>query len=406
MKILHTSDWHLGKNLFGQKRYDEHEHFVRWLTDLIKEESVDLMIVAGDIFDTTTPSNKAQEIYYSFLCETIKTTCRNVLIIGGNHDSPSFLAAPGSLLKHLNIFVVSEAGKPEDEIIEIKDESGKIQMIVCAVPYLKDRDVRISSAGETSSDKEKNLLEGIRKHYQDVHNKAKELKDKYKVPLVSTGHLFTSGGKINNGEGERELYVGTLAQVEGSIFPDFIDYAALGHLHSAQTVPGRENIRYSGSPIPMGFNESYQGKKVVIAEISNGSSKIKEVSVPFLRKLVAIKGTKEEIKEKLKTLENDGSEYWIELTGKDFESGVAINDLAMEIEGNSNLKVLKKVNPDLKIEVFSQTEESRTLKDLEPDEVFDRLLEKKAFSEDSKKELKEAYSTLLNEMSSEDTNKY
>ena len=102
MKILHTSDWHLGKTLFGEKRYDEHEKFLTWLIGVLKDENIDLIIIAGDIFDTTTPSNRAQELYYSFLCNTKTTSCRHVVIIGGNHDSPSFLSAPQELLKHLN----------------------------------------------------------------------------------------------------------------------------------------------------------------------------------------------------------------------------------------------------------------------------------------------------------------
>jgi DNA repair protein SbcD/Mre11 len=405
MKLLHTSDWHLGKALFGEKRYDEHEKFLDWLIGVIAAENIDLLIVSGDVFDTTTPSNRATELYYSFLCKTKSTSCKNVIITGGNHDSPSFLAAPGNLLKHLNIFVVSEAGNPEDEIIEIKDEKGDTRMIVCAVPYLKDRNVRISSPGETAADKERNLLAGIRKHYESVHSLGKELKDKLKVPLVSTGHLFTSGGTINQGDGVRELYIGTLARVEGSIFPEFIDYAALGHLHSAQSVAGRENIRYSGSPIPMGFGEASQEKKVVVAEISQSERNIKEVTVPPFIKLVSIKGAREKIFEKLEELKKEGSQYWIELTGEGFETGAAINELASEIEQHKSFKVLKKINPDQKTPVLSPTEETSALEELEPDAVFDLLMEKKNVSQEKRDELKEAYNILIGEMSNDDPNK-
>ena len=106
MKILHTSDWHLGRSLYGRKRYEEFSSFLDWLAQTIEEEKVDALLVAGDVFDNSTPSNRAQELYYRFLCRVAASCCRHVVVIAGNHDSPSFLNVPKELLRALNVYVV------------------------------------------------------------------------------------------------------------------------------------------------------------------------------------------------------------------------------------------------------------------------------------------------------------
>ena len=180
MKILHTSDWHLGRSLYGRKRYREFSDFLAWLAELIRQQKIDGLLVAGDIFDTATPSNRAQELYYRFLCNVAGSCCRHVVVIGGNHDSPSFLNAPKELLRALNVHVVgSMTGNPEDEVLVLKDKQNHPEAIVCAVPYLRDRDIRTALAGETVEDKSAKLIEGLRIHYAEVctvaEQKQKEL---------------------------------------------------------------------------------------------------------------------------------------------------------------------------------------------------------------------------------------
>lgn len=122
MKILHTSDWHIGSALYGRKRYDESEQFLHWLVETIKNHSIETLLVAGDIFDTSTPSNTAQELYYRFLNEVSRTTCRHVIVTGGNHDSPSFLDAPKALLKAFNIYVVGSVAEREEAEVLVLGE--------------------------------------------------------------------------------------------------------------------------------------------------------------------------------------------------------------------------------------------------------------------------------------------
>ncbi len=156
MKLLHTSDWHIGRALYGRKRSEEFEAFLNWLAALIESEDIDVLLVAGDVFDNSTPSNYAQELYYRFLCRVAAAPNRHVVVTAGNHDSPTFLNAPRELLKFLNIHVVGCAAEsPENEVIMIAGPDDEPRLIVCAIPYLRDRDIRTAEAGESIEDKEK-----------------------------------------------------------------------------------------------------------------------------------------------------------------------------------------------------------------------------------------------------------
>ncbi len=169
MKILHTSDWHIGRALYGRKRYEECEKFLNWLVGLMESENIDVLLVAGDVFDTSTPSNHAQQVYYRFLGRVAAAENRHVVAIAGNHDSASFLNAPGELLKYLNVHVVGCASaNPADELIEIPGPDKAPGVLVCAIPYLRDRDIRTSEAGESIEEKERKLIEGIRNHYRSA----------------------------------------------------------------------------------------------------------------------------------------------------------------------------------------------------------------------------------------------
>lgn len=269
LTLLHTSDWHLGRRLYGKPRYDEFKQFLDWQLQTLREQKVDALLIAGDIFDTTAPSNQAQNLYYDFLSQVCDTDCRHVIIVAGNHDSASFLEAPKQLLKAFNIHIIgSMTDTPTDEVITLSDKAGQPELIVMAVPYLRDRDVRTVGHGERLDDKERKLAQGIKAHYAQIADIAiaqqAQLKAKYKrtIPIVATGHLFTVGGQTMEGDGVRDLYVGSLGSIGAEIFHPQIDYVALGHLHIPQAVGGQPHIRYAGSPIAMGFGESRQQKQV------------------------------------------------------------------------------------------------------------------------------------------------
>ncbi|WP_320121048.1 exonuclease SbcCD subunit D C-terminal domain-containing protein [uncultured Sphaerochaeta sp.] len=404
MNILHTSDWHLGRSLFSQKRYDEFAAFLGWLIETIENQQVDILLVSGDIFDTSTPSNKAQQLYYEFLYKVSKSCCKTVVIIGGNHDSPSFLQAPSALLHVLNVHVIgSKRETPEEEVL-IVEANGKPMAIICAVPYLRDKDIRYAEAGETIDDKNRKLLEGIKEHYKTVCSIAKKRQMELgnNVPLIAMGHLFTQGGKTVEGDGVSELYIGSLAQIDSSVFPEFLDYVALGHLHVPQCVGGKDAIRYSGSPIPMGFGEAKQQKQVVLLHFDKTLS-IDPLPIPSFQHLESIKGNMEHITSRILQLKETGESAYIEIEYTAPEMVTNLSEQCEELVQDSNLTILRIRNRQFIQRVMASMQVQETLEDLNPEEVFTRCLDTFAVTEGERQPLRDAYHEILLEMHDEDT---
>lgn len=376
MKILHTSDWHLGRSLYDKRRYEEFDAFLQWLLELIASEKIDVLLVAGDIFDTTTPGNRAQELYYNFLGQLSQKGCRHAVITGGNHDSPSLLDAPKSLLNALNIHVVgSKPEEVEDEVIVLKSREGKKEAIICAVPFLRDRDVRSAEAGESPEDKADNLVKGIAMHYQEVAALAAQRQDaEHPVPVIGMGHLFTSKGRTSEGDGVRELYIGTIAHVDGEKISQGFDYVALGHLHLAQAVGRNERVRYSGAPIPMGFGEANQTKKVVVIEFQDNHPTITEHEIPVFQELVRIGGDLETITSKIEDLKASESTAWLEIEINTQFTAINISAHFEELLKDSKLEILRIKNRTLIEKTLTPVSETETLETLDDADVFERCL--------------------------------
>ena len=410
MRLLHTADWHLGRTLYGRKRYDEFSAFLDWLLQTIEEQQIDALLIAGDVFDGSTPSNRAQELYYSFLCRVASSCCRHVVVVAGNHDSPTFLNAPKQLLRALNVYVVgSMAEDLEDEVL-ILSADDKPEAIVCAVPYLRDKDIRTVEPGETIDDKNAKLVEGLKSHYADVCAIADQKRTEFKglghdnIPIVATGHLFTAGGKTVDGDGVRELYVGSLAHVGKDVFPSSIDYLALGHLHVPQVVGGADHIRYCGSPIPMGYGEATQEKKVVIIEFNDTTPKIKELPVPCFQKLVRIVGSLEDILAKMEELKKEESTAWLEIeyTAKDI-----IGDLREKLDealSGSDMEIRRIKNRRLMERVIKKTEDEENLNELDAGDIFNRCLDAAQVPDEDRQELTISYNEIIKSLDEEDVN--
>ena len=394
MKLLHTSDWHLGRTLYGKQRYIEFEKFLNWLLETIKIENIDILLVAGDIFDTATPGTKSQELYYRFLYNIAGTGCRNVIITSGNHDSPTFLSAPRDILKFLNISIVVSTDNPEDEVIEIFDKNNNLQAIVCAVPYLRDKDIRTVESGENIDDKALNLVTAITEHYSVVCDLAKN-KSKDGVPIIAMGHMFVTGGKTLSDDGVRELYVGNLAHIGIEVFPSYIDYVALGHLHVPQKVGGSDFVRFSGSPIPMGFGEANQKKSVIVVSFSDGNKEVRPIYVPCFQTLNRIVGDRETILSKILELKEENSDSWLEIEYKGLEINPMLqSDIEEAIKGSSlEVRVIKnRLITNKALESLDSIEE---LDDLTPLEVFNRCLNAYDVTETERPLLKNLYGEIL-----------
>lgn len=406
LTLLHTSDWHLGRRLYNQPRYDEFEQFLNWLLEQIEAHNVDILLVAGDIFDTSTPSTKAQTLYYQFLTKIARTPCRHVVITAGNHDSPSFLEAPQGLLKALDIHVIGSINERlDDEILLLKDETGTPEMLILAVPYLRDRDVRKSSFGDSLDDKVSKLNQGIEAHYQTITELAlaqqAELEKQFnkKIPLIGSGHLFVTGGQTIDGDGVRELYVGGEQRVHSGIFSPSLDYVALGHLHVPQIVNQNENIRYSGSPIAMGFGEAKQTKQVMLVQFDDYKTPtLTALNVPIFQQLATIKGDFETIKAKISELKKAKTSVWLEVL---YDGDEIISDFYQQVAKlveNSNIVILKSKNLRINAQSIASQVSDETLEDLDENEVFERCLVQNNVPDEQRAALWACYSQVLDEI--------
>jgi len=401
MNILHTSDWHLGRALYRRSRYEEFEAFLDWLAETIERQAIDVLLVAGDVFDSSMPSNRAQELYYRFLCRTAASSCRHVVIVAGNHDSPSFLNAPKELLKALDVHVVGSASAtPEDEVLVLRNGQGAPELIVCAVPYLRDRDIRVAAAGESIEDKERKLLDGIREHYAAVAALAEQKREELgpdisaDVPIVGMGHLFAIGGQSIEGDGMRDLYVGSLAHVSAGIFPDCFDYLALGHLHAPQKVNGSETMRYSGSPLPMSFGETNRQKSVCRIAFHGTAASVCLIDVPVFQELERLQGDWNSIAGRIAALAAAGSPTWLEV----IYDGDVIGDLRERLDAavsGTPMEVLRVKNNRIIDRVLEQSLAGEALDDLDENEVFERCLRAHDVPEDQRPELRRSYRETL-----------
>lgn len=376
MRLLHTSDWHLGQKFINQSRETEHEGALEWLLHTIREQSVDLLIVAGDVFDVSSPPVSAEEQYYRFLTRLRDTGCRHVVVIGGNHDSPSKLDAPRGLLRALDVHVVgSTTGELADELIELRGPDGELQALVAAVPFLRDKDFKFTISGETLDARHRRIQAGILQHYEELAGLVKKrLKGlKKKPPVIATGHLYAKGAQA--AEEQANIYVGNLENIDAGQFPELFDYVALGHIHRPQALGKHKHIRYSGSPIPLSFSEVQERKIVVLAdfEAGKGLTQLQELPIPVQRRLLSLRGAQAEVELKLQQAHDPEAPLpaWVEVT---VESDYAVPGLDQHLRAltaDMRLSILKLRN-ERRFDPVDGEETAEQLENLSPEEVFEK----------------------------------
>ncbi len=402
MKILHTSDWHLGRTLYSKKeRQNEHSAFLNWLLATIKENAIDVLLIAGDVFDTASPSSSSQKMYYDFLVQVRNSECKNVVVVGGNHDSPSFLNAPRDILAALNVSVIGNATENiEDEIISIEDGDKNPVMIVCAVPFLRERDISRFAEKENYADRSKRINESIKKHYETIAKLAEKRKkdSKKNLPIVAMGHLSVIGGKRNEDDGVRETYIGNVEAISSDIFPETFDYVALGHYHIPSVI--KNHIRYCGSPIPMGFGEAGQKKCVYIIDFKDEKT-IETIEIPNFQRLESIVGDKEFIAERLTELRKENISVWVEIIYKGEAIFPDFSAWINEQTANTNIEVLKLQNRQYLNNVLTTDDTINSLEELNVFDVFDTLLAKSTLPEAQKNELKATYKEVVTSLNIE-----
>ncbi|MEG3221826.1 exonuclease subunit SbcD [Vibrio gigantis] len=388
MKILHTSDWHLGQNFYNKSRKNEHERFLQWLLEQVTEHNIDAIIVAGDIFDTSTPPSYAREMYNKFVVDSNKVGCQLVLL-GGNHDSVSVLKETQQLLKYMGADVIPNTNEEySTQVVELKGKNGDVEALVCAIPFIRPRDVLSSQAGVTGVERQKQLGDAIKQHYQSVYDAALEkratLENSENMPIIATGHLTAMG--VQQSDSVRDIYVGNLDGFAADGFPD-ADYIALGHIHRPQVVAKREYIRYSGSPIPLSFDELKSQKQVCVVEFIEGERTISQLAVPTFQPLAEIKGDLSEIESQLNQyIGLDGEQsVWlsIEVQAQDYLSD--LQERMRALTEGLNVEVLQLRRARERRNQALEQESAETLSELSPMDVFTKRIALEEFETESEK---------------------
>ena len=401
LTVLHTSDWHLGNQLYRKKRDQEFSAFLDWLAQTIDNNRVDVLLIAGDVFDVGNPGTTAQRQYYSFLGKILGLGVRHVVIVAGNHDSPAFLAASAPILQNLQIHVVGSCSEsPEDEIITLYDNAGQPELIVCAAPYLREGDICHFLPGETNSERDKRLLEGLREHFKILADTAGKLREEYEknIPIIATAHLFTAGVAAEKEDSVRDLYRGNMGCVPSHYFPDTFDYVALGHIHKPYAVDKSGLRRYSGSPLPLSFAEAKYEKKLALLRFNENRPEVGSITVPVFQQMKTVDGNSQEILSKIAELvesnRNSGENIWLEINHDGTDSVFGLPGKCQELVQGSGLEILC-IKTKGATESPASLELERGLDDLEPADMFRRCLEHQKIPEDEWSDLEASFQELL-----------
>ncbi|MDC7709879.1 exonuclease subunit SbcD [Vogesella indigofera] len=398
MRILHTSDWHLGQHFMGKTRQAEHQAFIDWLLRQVREHAVDAVIVAGDLFDTGAPPSYARELYNRLVVD-LHGSGTALVLLGGNHDSVATLGESRPLLTCLGASVIPAVEADlEQQVQVLPQRDGTPGAIVCAIPFIRPRDVLQSQAGQSAEDKQLSLQEAIHRHYQTLYRHACARRDALKLPLpiIATGHLTTVGASAS--ESVREIYVGALEAFPTSAFPP-ADYIALGHIHRPQQVGGLEHIRYSGSPIPLSFDEAGQQKQVLLVDVDAiGLLGVTPLPVPRFQQLVSVRGDLATLAAAIRDAAALGTAeqpVWLEVLvqGDDY-----LSDLQARIQGmvaELPVEVLRIRRERGNAVATLQAEARETLDELTPFDVFNKRLQQETLDETLAAQLQARYRDIV-----------
>ena len=422
MRIICTSDWHLGNLFHGNDRLPEHRHFLSWLLARIKEQHPDALLIAGDIFDNGNPSAAAQSAYYEFLADATETCPdMNVVIIAGNHDSASRLEAPRALLTRHKVeirgnihrsWVANEDGgnwviNYDDLMIPINGGDGS-QAIVLTVPYLRSDVVQNA-----------NYSEGVNTILRELTAKARE---KYRdSPLIMIAHMYAKGADIAKSDASEKIVIGGQEEVNMQGWDEHPDYFTCGHIHKRQHIWNTDWAHYSGSVLPMSFAEKDYHHGVDLVTIKNGMKpQIEFLEYEPQHKLMFLPETEEELTPKkleklinaelLDKTEDKLDDNFVYLVLKVTLEKVN-NDAIKELEAligtkNAVLCKIQKIIPELDIATISGSQHLQSIDDILNRDPLDTL--KETFAVKNGKEMtdhqEKMLTDLLNSLTAENDN--
>ena len=401
-RVLHTADWHLGKMLNEQSREEEQKLFLDWLLKQVVALEVDVVLVAGDVFDTANPPQSAEALYYDFVADLNRKSSASLVLIAGNHDSANQLEAPKRVLKALRTHVHGAvADDPADRLLLLPSADAP-KVAIAMVPFLREKDLRMGKTGDKEAAVRKEIIAGITRVYEETAKAAKAAK--ISCPIIATGHLTVAGA--SSSESERDIHIGGLGAVDSTVFPEAFAYVALGHLHRPQSPDKAGRVRYSGSPIALSFSEVDDKKEVRLLDVTGKGIAQSSVAIPVFRKLVQLKTS-------LATLDKDLAAQakvkagelptWVEVV---LSGHTGLNDANSQVQTLAHgqpfevLKVMLADMPRLVGAGVGQVVDAQLEGLLDkPTEVFDLLLKQQEhLPEAEKKTLRLAFLKIVNRL--------
>lgn len=400
-RVLHTADWHLGKLLGEHSREEEHRLFLSFLLEAIRQHCVDLLVIAGDVFDSANPPQSAEAQYYDFLSALFQQGGCSAVIVAGNHDSPAHLEAPRQVLKALRAHVIGTLPpSPTATLLPFPDAEAP-RLVLAAVPFLRDRDLRTGQSGQTAVEIQRDLVAGIKRRYEEVALAAKPWTERH-IPLLVTGHLTVLGSKLS--ESEREIHVGGLGAVAADCFPRDFAYVALGHLHRPQSPSGHPASHYAGSPIPLSFSEAADQKEVRLLDFAEGRLVNQaSLAIPLVRPLAQLCTNRQSLDSDLEAFHPPASPLppWVEVVIEDPVAGENLYDQVQDLARGKPFEVIRvvgKSSASLQGMIASNPADMDGVANIlaEPAQVFARRLEAEpSLTEDEREGLTTVFHELL-----------
>ncbi len=391
MKILHTSDWHLGQRFHEQGRQADEEYALQQIIDICAQQEIDVLLLAGDVFDTANPGGEDQRRYYRFLHRVVmEAGVQQVVVIAGNHDSSARIDGPSDLLEICRVHAVGAftLDDPLEKcLIPLFDRSGVERVRCIALPYLRDGDVRKASAGEDAHASASAHIQAVIQRFSDVRNSVG-----CDLPVLVMAHVFAAGNCTGDGH-ERPIQMGGLGYVPIEAIAGDAAYVALGHLHRPQAVGGQEHWRYSGCLLPTGFDELDQAREVVVVDISDeGMTKYERHALTPYRRMQRLRDAPDALRaavQSLPAITDDEPSAWLQVT---ICSGQPEPSLRLELTALAESRGWKVL--EVRLELPSKRTEKRTRDEKEeaddtstqpsinlsdPHAVFTHLLERRHY---------------------------
>jgi len=409
IKLIHTSDWHLGQTFYDFDRSYEHQQFLVWLKQLLVSEDADVLLISGDVFDVSNPAASAVSMFYRFLAETTRCLPQlQVIVIAGNHDSAARLEAPNPILHYLNVSITGSIEYDENGninfrqmIVPLRNKAGVTEAVCLAVPFLRPSDLGMVSNTAYS--------EKVAAFYHQLYSVASGQKQPNEA-IVAMGHLHLLNAELSENDKSERAILGGIEYVPLTAFDPQIAYVALGHIHKAQCIGKNEYVRYCGTPLPMSFSERNYHHQVVAVTLDEGKpGSIRQIEVPVTVELLCVPTQPKPLMQVLDELFELSSTELPPERQPYLEVRVLLDEPQPELRNKIETAIEHKAVRLAKIDVHYKGENSASeqyitgeqLQNLEPLSLFNRIYQNK-FNEEPPLQLVELFNQVTAELNAKE----